>query len=338
MKIGIVTIYKCYNYGSFYQAYGLFDYLKSLGHDVYFLHTDCQYNFKYRFHKQFNRDISRDFFDLKLSLKYLKDWKLYKIAKKNDNDFDAVIVGSDEIWNIKNRSFMPDKRYYGLSLDCKNIFNYATCVGSSTVDDFKDYTEFFDGLKALKYISARDDATEDFLKAVTGKNEIFRVIDPSFLADWSKIEARVDLKNYILVYTYDGFWGFSDEYIKATKAFAKDKGLPLVSVGFKNDWCDIKIAASPREFLGYLRNADFVVTDTFHGTAMSIQYNKQFISMGKGKKKVESLLKEFGMSDRIFSNDNSFEDIAKTQIDYKTVNEIIKEKKALSEKYLGLML
>lgn len=334
MKIGLVTIYKCYNFGSFYQAYGLQKYLEDLGHSVSFLPLDDSYNKKYRLRKQFNRDIKRDIFSLKSCLAYNNDWHLLKIAKKNDKNFDLIIIGSDEIWSINNKTFTPAPEYYGLNLPSKKAFCYATCVGRSSLADFKERPELLEGIKNLSFVSARDEATEEFLKALLPNADIPRVLDPSFLLDWEKIEKPVSKENYILVYTYDGYWGFSDEYIEATKHFAKNQNLPLVSVGFKNDWCDLSIPASPREFLGYLRNASFVVTDTFHGTAMSIQYKKQFVSMGKGKQKVESLLGELGINGRIYSKENPFEAIISEPIDYTAVNQTLAEKLDASKNFL----
>lgn len=334
MKIGIATIYKCYNFGSFYQAFGLKRYLEHLGHEVLFLPLDTDYNKKYRFHKQFNRDIKRDLFSLASCRSYAKDWRLLKVAKKREKDFDLVVIGSDEIWSINNKTFTASDEYYGLSLPADKAFSYAPCVGRSGIDDFADRPDLLDGIKKLNFVSARDEATEDFLRALLPEAEIPRVLDPSFLIDWSKYEKGVKLKNYILVYTYDGAWGFSDEYIEKTKAFAKATGLPLVSVGFKNDWCDKSVSASPREFLGYLRNASYVVTDTFHGTAMSIQYKKQFISMGAGKAKVESLLAELELKSRIFSDKNPFEKIVTTPIDYSDINGVIDQKIRLSKQFI----
>lgn len=335
MKIGLATIYKCYNFGSFYQAYGLQKHLEDLGHNVYFLPLDDLYNKKYRLRKQFNRDIKRDLFSLKSCLAYNKDWHLLKIAKKSDRDFDLVIIGSDEIWSINNKTFTPAPEYYGVNLPCEKAFCYATCVGRSGFSDFKERPDLLEGIRALSFVSARDEATGSFLKTVLNRDDIPRVLDPSFLIDWSKIEKPFNRKNYILVYTYDGSWGFSNEQIKATKDFAKSQNLPLVSVGFKNDWCDKSVAASPREFLGYLRNASFVVTDTFHGTAMSIQYKKQFISMGKGKQKVESLLDEFGLANRVCSDENPFEKIVSNPVDYTAVDKIIGEKLDFSKAFLS---
>lgn len=334
MKIGLVTIYKCYNYGSFFQAYGLQKYLQDMGHEVSFLPTDTKYNIKYRLRKQFNRDIKRDLFSLKSCKAYLRDWRLYNIAKKSQNDFDMIIIGSDEIWNIQNKSFTPDSRYYGLNLPTDKVISYASCVGRSNISSFENYPKLLEGIKGINTVSVRDDETELFYKELTGVTSVQRVIDPSFLIDWHSLQKSCKEHDFILLYTYDGSWGFSEEYIKATKEFAAEKDLPLVSVGFKNDWCDKSIAASPREFLGYLNNATYVVTDTFHGTALSIQYEKQFVSMGKGKQKVESLLHELELSNRIYEGNKKISDIINNDIDYKKINRIIEAKKKQSKLYL----
>lgn len=335
MKIGLVTIYKCYNYGSFYQAYGLQKCLQDMGHDVSFIPIDTKYNIKYRLKKQFNRNIKRDFFSLKSCRAYLKDWRLYNIAKKSKNDFDIIIIGSDEIWNIQNKTFTPSYEYYGLNLPTENVFTYASCVGRSKISSFDNYPKLLEGIKGIKTVSVRDDETEQFYKELTGVSSVQRVMDPSFLIDWHKLEISCKEHNFILLYTYDGSWGFSEEYITATKDFAKKKGLPIISVGFKNDWCDKTVACGPREFLGYLNNATYVVTDTFHGTAMSVQYKKQFISMGKGKSKVESLLSELNLKERIFDETNSFDMITANDIDYKKLETVISEKTENSIKFLS---
>ncbi len=334
MKIGLTTIYKCYNYGSFYQAYGLQKCLEDMGHEVYFIPTDTPYNLKYRLRRQFDRDIKRDLFSLKLCKAYLKDWRLYHIAGKNTKDFDLIIIGSDELWNIQNRSFTPSAEYYGLCLPTDRVFTYASCVGRSGIANFESYPKLLEGIKGINTVSVRDDETEGFYKELTGASSVPRVMDPSGLIDWHPLEKECKEQNFILVYTYDGDWGFSEEYIKATRDFAKKKGLPLISAGFKNDWCDKSVACSPREFLGYLRNATYVVTDTFHGTAMSIWYQKQFVSMGRGKAKVESLLSELGLSERIFDEHNALDSIAATDIDYNKIQPLILEKKQTSLRYL----
>lgn len=335
MKIGIVTIYKCYNYGSFYQAYGLYKYLEDLGHDVEFIKLDTTYNIKYRLRRQFTRDVKRDIFSLKLISGYVKDWGKYKIASGNSTDYDLVIIGSDEIWNINNKSFTCLPEYYGLNINCENIISYASCVGRAVIDDFDDHKDLIDGIRSLEAVSARDGVTQEFLSQIREDNNIQRVIDPSFLIDWRAVEKPCKRKDFILVYTYDGYWGFSDEFIKASKDFAKSVNLPLICVGFRNTWCDEYTACSPCEFLGYLRNATYVITDTFHGSAMSIQYNKQFVCMGEGKAKTDSLLEEFDLVDRRYNGSRELSEIFSNNIDYSVINQTIKEKTMSSKDYLN---
>lgn len=334
MKIGIVTIYKCYNYGSFFQAYGLQKYLEGLGHTVKFLPIDSWYNMKYRLRKQFNRDWARDWFSLRLLRGYCEDWKLFNIAGKNEKDFDLIIIGSDEIWNINNKTFLPAKEYYGLNLPCNKVISYASCVGRSRSDDFRCHEDLIEGIRKLDAVSARDDATEEFLKTILPDREIPRVLDPSFLIDWDDIAKPCSKKEFILVYTYDGSWGFSEEQIEACKIFAMEKGLRLISVGFKNDWCDESIACSPREFLGYLRNADYVITSTFHGVAMSIQHEKQFVCLGVGSPKVEGMLNEAGLQNRMYFNHKNISNISDRIIDYTMVRKRLLYKIDKSKFYL----
>lgn len=335
MRIGLVTIYKCYNFGSFYQAYGLQQYLERLGHEVEFLDLDTDYNKHYRLRKQFNRDIARDIFSFKVINGYTTDWKLYHIAKANTAKYDLIIIGSDELWNIHNSSFTPLPEYYGINLPCEHVITYASCVGRARLNSFEKNPDLLEGIKGIQEVSVRDDSTETLVSALRPGQEVPRVVDPSFLADWSLIEKPCKMKDYILVYTYDGDWGFSEENIKKTKEFAQKMSLPLVSVGFRNTWCDKWIAGSPRKFLGYLKNAAYVVTDTFHGTAMSIQYQKEFISLGKGKDKVESLLKDFNLYARLYANENDFESVFSKKTDYASANKIIQKRISESKAYLN---
>lgn len=334
MNIGIVTIYKCYNYGSFFQAYGLQKYLQDQGHTVHFLPLDSKYNLKYRLRRQFTRDLARDLFSLKLIHGYCRDWRLYAIAPNKRQHYDLIIIGSDELWNIRNKSFTAVPEYYGLNLPCDNIVSYASCVGPSTVADFSSHKDYLEGLKGLRRLSARDEATKQFLSEAVPGREIARVLDPSFLIDWNGLEISVPLKDYILVYTYDGNWGFTEDLIQETKRFAKAMDLPLVSVGFKNDWCDRSIACGPREFLGYLRNAAYVVTGTFHGTVMSIQYQKQFISTCDANRKAGLLLAEFGLTEQIYRPDHPMTEIARNTLDYARIDELIQSKAYASKCYL----
>lgn len=296
MNIGIATIYKCYNFGSFFQAFALQEYLNQQGHTAFFIDTDCPYNRQRRRQRLFSRSftIKKNLFSLKSFLAYRKDWlRLNPISP--DQKADCVIAGSDEIWNIRNKTFAADTRYYGDTFPIPCI-SYAPSVARASIQDFNHTPELLDFIRSMKQLSARDQATENFLRQLDPTREITQVLDPSFLIDWQKYERPVKSPGkFIMVYTYDNDWGFPDNLIKQTKAFAQKTGLPLYSFGFLHSWCDRSIACSPLEFLGYLRHAEYVITDTFHGTVMSLQYQKRLACMARQKEKISSMALWLGL-------------------------------------------
>ena len=319
MNIGIATIYKCYNFGSFFQAFALQEYLKSLGHKSFFLETDCAFNRLQRRHRMLSRayPLRKNCFSLKSAWAYRKDWRLLNVADKSQH-VDCIIAGSDEIWNIRNRSFVADERYYGQTAPV-SCFAYAPCIGSASFQDFSSSPNLLGALRTMTHWSARDEATEHFLKQVEPNKQVTRVLDPSFLVDWKKYERHVpSLGEFILVYTYDGIWGFTDEMIQQVKHLAQKTGLPLYSFGFLNEWCDRSISCSPLEFLGYLRQASYVVTDTFHGTVMSLQYHKHLACMDPKKQKIASMASMLGIDMNQLSLDN-----IKNKISYMKIGETI---------------
>lgn len=338
MRIGIATIYKAYNYGSFYQAFGLQHYLQGLGHEVRLLNIDSIYNRRYRLRRQLRGGTHNAAFSAKMIGSYRNDWQLYSVERRRKPKYDLVVIGSDELWNIRNGSFCPAPEYYGLSLPSERVVTYASCVGPCGIGDFDERRDLLDGIRGIGMLSARDLATERFLHELMPEKKVTRVLDPSFLVDWEPIEKGVKKEDYILVYTYDGDWGFSGELIEDSKRFSKDSGLPLVSVGFRNDWCDESIACGPRRFLGYLRNARYVLTDTFHGTAMSIQYRKQFMCMGGAGRKSGHLVEEFGLESRLHCAGVAIHDEMQTAIDYSSIDGAIGQKREASMEYLRGLL
>lgn len=319
MNIGIATIYKCYNFGSFFQAFALQEYLKSQGYTPFFIDTDCAFNRSQRLHRMFSRSypLRKNWFSLKSAWTYRKDWWLLEVADKSQH-MDCIIAGSDEIWNIRNRSFTADERYYGKTAPVP-CFAYAPCVGSASFQDFASSPKLLEALRTMTHWSVRDEATENFLKQVDPNRKVIRVLDPSFLVDWTKYERLVpSLERFILVYTYDGMWGFTDDMIHQVKHFAQKAGLPLYSFGFLNEWCDRSISCSPLEFLGYLHQATYVVTDTFHGTVMALQYHKRLACMDPKKQKIASMASMLGMDMNQLSLDN-----IENEIPYMEIGETI---------------
>ena len=130
------------------------------------------------------------------------------------------------------------------------------------------------------------------------------------------------MDKYLLVYTYS----FDADKIKRTKEFAKQKGLKIVAVGNKFDWCDFSLPASPFEVLGLFMNAEYVVTDTFHGTALSIHFHRQFCSFADGKEKILELIKEFHLEHRNACKYETLSEMERVPVDYIKVSEELKGK------------
>ena len=256
-----------------------------------------------------------------------------------DKHCDIVLIGSDEVFNCVNRSpWGFSKQLFGDNLNCKKVISYAASFGHtkyedlvkfSLIDDLKIYFKNFSSL------SLRDKNSLEIVNKVADiKGD--RNVDPVLIYNYSKeIKLNNKINNYILVYAYDNRISNKND-IKNIKNFAKSKGKKLLSVGMYQVWCDYNIIANSFELLGYFKNADYVITDTFHGTVLSIKYNKQFITFirNSNSNKLLDLLKYFGLEDRQVLNSSLISKNIDKIIDYEKINDIIKEERKRSLNYL----
>jgi hypothetical protein len=153
--------------------------------------------------------------------------------------------------------------------------------------------------------------------------------------DYQKYAKEPKEKDYIIVYSYPNRIKGKEE-IEAIKRFAKEKGKKLISICFYFPWCDETVIPHPFEVLGYMKNADYVITDTFHGCVMSMKFNKQFVALVRdsNKQKMSSLLDQFGLGDRMCEEFGDLRDRMERVIDYAPVNEQIAKETERSMNYL----
>ena len=262
-------------------------------------------------------------------LKYKKCWKCLNIDNNNIETAKACIVGSDEIWNIKNNSFYHAPEYFGMNLNNKNIISYAPSANITTAEDMKEYDENLNFEKFSK-ISVRDKNTFNLVKTMSLK-DVSLVVDPTLLVkNYSKYEAIINVKSkYILVYGYK----FSKSEIASIKKLKAKTGFKLYSIGMPQMWCDKQIMATPFEFLSFIKNAEMIVTETFHGTIFSILYNKNFVSFANNKSKLCDLLERFNLESRDASKKNLIS-ILEEKIDYAKVNKILEKERKKSIDWL----
>lgn len=337
-KIGILTFHDGINHGVYLQCYGLYKTIERLGHDVKIINYK---NFKHWLNEYkcflLTKKPGLLLANIKKILKFRIEQKRFsktgftfsheKVAKEK---FDVIIVGSDRIWDYKI-FFGFDSIYFGNFLNAKKILSFACSFGCVNINDPVPQ-EAIDGLKKFSKISVRDENSLKILKRVTCKS-IKLVLDPTFLYDYAKEEKAYPYKDFILIYAYR----ISPEQIKQVKDFARKKNLKTIAIAYNQPWCDKNIVAvSPFEWLGYFKNANYIITSTFHGTIFSIKYEKQFATLPNMyiNNKVETVLRITGLRNKVLQKQSSIGQALDSNIDYKTVNEKISKLILESKNYL----
>lgn len=335
-KIVICTLYDSVNCGTFLQAYSLKKTLEEKGFETCFLElkNDNSKITKSSYEQKMNLKEILIKLVRKISLQYIfkkssKKFKTIKLSElNNDKDIKYVVIGSDEIWNVHNKSFVHYREYFGYNFKNKKIIAYAPSANDTSMEDL--IREFGDiSFKNFDKLSARDEKTKKLLERMGEKN-IYEVLDPTMIVNgFEDILEKTKLKNYILVYGHE----FSEKQRNEIISFSKDKGLPIISITKYFDWCDKNIIASPGKFLSYIKNANYVITSTFHGSVFSILFEKKFAVYLNNGSKIKDLLNKFELTKQIV-NDKSIKDVLENHIDYKHVNNILNSWRIKSTNYL----
>lgn len=355
MKIGILSMQHVRNYGSFLQAYALKTTLESFGHQCEFIDIEpgpslpgLERNLKYLVGMAIKRYCNWN--AIVSSLGRMKYQKLYYerfdkeylpelgIHKHTFKEYNLVVIGSDEVFNFNQHgSYGFTTQLYGDVKNAKKVVSYAGSFGTTTidvVDKFRVREILAQTMGSMAAISVRDDNSFNVVKSLLGKEPSYN-IDPVLMFDYQKYAKEPKEKDYIVVYSYPNRIKGKEE-IHAIKRFAKEKGKKLISICFYFPWCDETVIPHPFEVLGYMKNADYVITDTFHGCVMSIKFNKQFVALVRdsNRQKMSSLLNQFGLGGRMCEEFNDLPNRIEASIEYDKVNEQIRKETEKSIKYL----
>lgn len=332
-KISIITLIGANNIGAFLQAFALGRVFQDMGYEVEYLtmpgktEKRGKLNKIVRYLKQ--KNIRMLFYKIKSGKKYSEARCQLTIVSYNPNaKYDIVVVGSDEIWNVASKSFEHYQEYFGKGISANRIISYAPSAGNATEEDFRKNKIDFSSFDSM---SVRDQKTFSLVSKFD-ERKIKHILDPTFLLDdFSDFTPTIHVeREFIMVYSY----GMKKQEIKMAKDFSEKMRLPLYSVGTYNKWCDKNIIVSPFEFLAYLKKAKYVITATFHGTALSINFNKQFVACIEGSEKMKLLLQEFGLEERIVTETRTISDLIHCEIHYDSVNQYRKTRQEESIAYL----
>lgn len=354
MNVGILSMQRVYNYGSFLQAYSLKNRIEELGHKCEFI--DIKPGRKLEMHsmkdsnkkksyinkidKHFIKRVEHVIFSKRRSKLY--EEKLFKELGLNQQEiekFDVVVIGSDEVFNcLQDAKWGFSTQLLGDGIDADKIITYAASCGFTTYEKLKSAKleeEVRGYLKNINSFSVRDKNTEEFVKKLTEKEPIMH-LDPVLIGNIDKkTSKKVKEQEYIVIYGYDNRINDQNE-INEIKQFAKQNNLKTIGVGFYQRWCDKNILVEPFELLEYFKNAAYIITDTFHGTIFSIKLNKPFATIirDSNREKLFYLLDKFSLTDREVIDISQLDKILKETIDFRPANNLIEKETKRSIEYL----
>ena len=325
-KIGITTFHFENNYGAVLQAYSLQNTIKKFGYCVEIIDFRSQNmlkvyegnSFKEKIHKLLSyywiKRINKKFIDFRKNL-YSMTSKQYNSTEELDSDnlkYDVLVAGSDQIWN---QTIDYQKAFY---LEIKGTdkikkISYASSFGKEKLEK-GEKEEVLEYINKLKYISVREDKTKEYLETKL-KRKIYHVLDPVFLTskeEWLQISQKINCKKlkkeYILIYqmeknkkTFEIAKKIS-EYL-AVDVIYLDVADPKLKAILLNSFSEYKkiFNIGPEEFLTLINEAKCIITNSFHGVAFSVLFDRPFLNIKHSKRnlRMESLIRIVKIEEKI---------------------------------------
>ena len=329
-KKKVIVYNLCYgeNYGAILVAYAMQEILRSIGYLPYHING-----------RPASDSIAGTFINKYIAVSLADSG----CTEYLHNEYDTFIVGSDQVWNfggvlkwynkLRGSHILPD-----ISPDKKKIA-YAASFGVPSLQKWKNDYE----LNAMKYYASLFDhvSVREYDGIDICKNELMidsiRVLDPTLAADkeiWDNIaqNSKFDKKEekYIAAYILDE----SEDKSKILSTLAEKYNYKIIYIDiFKNK-------QTPEDFVAIIKNAEYVVTDSFHGTCFSLIYNKQFLTIynkERGLSRFKTLEQLFNINSQFvakFTNENDVINIINNKIDYKYIKYRINEEKQASIQWL----
>lgn len=363
MKVGIMTWFQYHNYGTSLQVTGTYKVLRKYGYESAVIDYKESGNpiFKHRkgvlkegfdiikkrlqdhpYHR-YEEKGRKEKFDafLRENLKFTKPVQLMSELESLNDEFDAFICGSDQIWapSVFNTHY-----YLDFVLEDNKKIAYAPSVGLTQIDDENVRHQIKKYASKFSSISTREEQGSRIISEIIGR-DVETVIDPTLLLtskEWNEWASN-NYENsapYLLVYML----GKNERYWKIIEKIAKQLELEIkiIPVFFKDldrSGC-IKEPVGPADFLSLIKNASYVCTDSFHGLAFSINYGKKFCVFERFKtndrlnqnSRIYNVLNLFQLNSRLVNS--NLDNVIFDDINYSRVYEILNLERERSIKYL----
>lgn len=381
-RVAIASCYDKNNYGSMLQAYATQIVLEDLGCEAvtidkagldadiskgrraYYLENifnlpllRAKAGFvRHRLKRKLDRDFASNLSQRDLAFNRFRKQR-FKLSSKLESfselskfcsDFDAVLVGSDQLWlpvNIAGNYYTLDF----LGTDAKKIA-YATSFGVSCLS--KKYMKKVKGfLESFDAVSVRETTGADIIRKACGL-EVPVVCDPTMLLtekEWTSVVSD-DFSLPDAPYVFCYFLGKNNWSRQCAQLLAKERNCKIVAlvhmdeyVPYDDDYADYRpYDVGPSEFLQLVANAEYVCTDSFHGTVFSCLFNRPFFAFRRhesnGKQstnsRIDTLLVRLGLQGRVCEEERGFRELIDKEINFSSANAAISEYRCLSRSFL----
>ena len=343
-KIGVVTFHRSNSYGACLQAYATVEFLNANSYDSELI--DYTNNYEQRFTKAIYKEGSHW---SSYITAFIKNWLLGKkyyarkafgnpekrypmssgrytsLSQMQDLAYDALVVGSDQVWN-RHITDGLDKAFLLQFGNARKRISVSSSLGSVDLleEELSDFREAFAQFSA---ISVREEYAKQQLQPLTDK-PIKILSDPTFLLskeDWlTRLAAKSKYHNTKEKYILTFFLAADRTYNERVQQYAKQMGLPvwaIQSTVVKRIQCDKKIlGATVEDFIALIANAEVIMTDSFHGAALSLNLEKNFVAFkNKGNPiRVMNLLDTLGLSQRMDMTADNY-----CAVNYTDVNDLL---------------
>jgi len=362
VKIGILTFHNSRNYGAVLQAYGLKEVLSSKGHFVEVIDyrsptlEDRKTLFTLKHFKANPKKFVLLFLNVYLNyLRKVRNFSAFErsylnVTKKRHaptdiqkSDYDIIIIGSDQVWSPIITGG-PDPVYWGAYKPKKaKLITYAASSNALSTMETDDFCEVNHWLDRFDAISVREERLKDYVEAHS-KQKAKVVVDPTLLAGVDIFEKitlpRIIKEPYVLLYTVESTPAINT-IVKKVAALHHAKIIRIGSNALSRTFEDIQNGiryknASVEEMLSLIKYAECVVALSFHGTALSLLYEKDFYSVkGGDMARVESILSKCNLPNRMI---DTADEVTQENIDYTEVAAILKKMRNDSMKWLDGVL
>ncbi len=365
--IGILTFYWADNYGAMLQAYALKRYLENMGEQAVIIPyapyklTAGYWPVPFVARRRENGSLRYRFY-YGVFLRYLQNFRHFKrrrtlmrgfrhryltsappLRKAEDislKPYKSVFIGSDQVWNPAITVGMDNAYTGNLSQreSCR-LVSYGASFGGSLLSE-ADRETFLRHVGGFHAVSVREASGAEYARRLLGR-EVEHVLDPTLLlerSDWEKIAKVPPEKDYILLYQI----GLRKPLLRCAQALSAALGKRLVAFANPADAHYIQEyepEAGPAEFVGYVQNACCVLTNSFHGTALSILFEKPFLTYCRDARDVrqKDLLESLGLDSRLLEVEKepapSVEKVWET-IDWKRVRVRLSEERERSRRFI----